>query len=321
LALHHPCRASVDSFCFFLPFSSLHSFFFSWRNDHNGFSHQGPGFVDAVLTKRGCVTRAYFPVDANTLLATASHCFNTQNRVNVIVIDKQPQLQYLTIDEAIAHREAGISRWAWASTDVEGEEPDVVVVSCGDVMTMEALAAVAYLREHAPALKIRFLNVLNLMRLYSPHIHSHGMPDDKFDALFTKTTDIVFAYHSYPTTLHQLVHNRPNPARFHVRGYIENGTTTTPFDMVVLNKASRFHLVKRILTCCKNAPANTQQMLDDCKERLAAHSKYVVENMEDQPSVKRQLSARVRHRSLERMTRSEELGRVGADCFLAHFCG
>ena len=231
-----------------------------WRNDHNGFSHQGPSFVDTCIVMRGSVIRAYFPVDGNTMLAVAAHCFETRNRVNIIVQDKQVQLQYLTMEQAVAHQKAGISRWDWASTDKDGEEPDVVLACCGDVMTMELLAAAAYLRTNAPGLKVRFINVLDLMRLPLPDRHPHGMPAEDFNKLFTTTAPVIFAYHSHPNTLHELIHRRPCASeRFHVRGFREEGTTTTPFDMSATQPThprklgavvSRFSRARTHSLCC-----------------------------------------------------------------------
>lgn len=238
-----------------------------WRNDHNGFSHQGPGFLDALIGKRGTVVRAYLPPDANCLLVTAEHCWNTQNRVNIIVQvrsdytypshlhgitvlaaynlcvlcvgfyfsfssvffsqDKQVQLQYLNLDEARAHFKAGISRWAFASNDEEGKEPDVVIASCGDVLTMEALAATQFLREQCPGLRIRFINIIDMMRVAVPTLHPHGMPAKEFDAIFPPQAEVIVGFHSYPAAFHQLVHNRPNPSRFHVRGYSVSFLHTT----------------------------------------------------------------------------------------------
>jgi len=252
-----------------------------WRNDHNGFSHQGPGFLDALITKKGTVVRAYLPPDANSLLVTAEHCFNTQNRVNVIVQDKQVQLQFLTLQEAREHFKNGISRWAWASNDVQGEDPDIIVASAGDCMALESLAAVAYLREKAPGLTIRYVNVLDLFRLYTNDRHPHGASDARFEELFTTDTHVVVAFHSYPTAWHQLIHRRPNPQRFHVRGYSENGTTTTPFQMCALNKVSRFDLAMLALKQARRKPANTDELLADCQRRLKEAREYAFEHMED----------------------------------------
>jgi len=256
-----------------------------WRNDHNGFSHQGPGFLDALIGKRGTVVRAYLPPDANSLLVTAEHIFNTQNRVNIVVQDKQDQLQYLTLPEARSHFKQGLSRWVFASNDEEGSEPDVIFASCGDVLTMESLAAVQFLRERCQSLKIRFINVLDLMRLALPERHPHGASAGDFAKIFTTCVDVVVAFHSYPAAFHQLVHNRPNPTRFHVRGYTEHGTTTTPFDMTVLNRVSRFHLAQLALQKMAQPPANAAAVIAECNERIEMHSKYVIEHMEDQSEI------------------------------------
>jgi len=259
-----------------------------WRNDHNGFSHQGPGFLDALIGKRGSVVRAYLPPDANCLLVTAEHVFGTQNRVNIIVQDKQDQLQYLTLPEAREHFKQGMSRWAFASNDEEGQgagEPDVIFASCGDVLTMEALAAVQFLRERCPQIKIRFVNILDLMRLATPERHPHGAKAEDFAKLFTTSVHVVVAFHSYPAAFHQLVHDRPQPTRFHVRGYTEHGTTTTPFDMTVVNRVSRFHLAALALEKMDKPPANAAEVIAECKERVETHKTYVVEHMEDQHEI------------------------------------
>src|SRR5919112_4356308 len=213
-----------------------------WRQDHNGFSHQDPGFVDHVINKKADVIRVYFPPDANTLLSVADHCLRSRQYVNVMVAGKQPALQYLSVDEAVVHCTKGIGIWDWASSD-EGTEPDVVVAAAGDVPTMEALAATQLLRGFFPDIRIRFVNVVDLMRLQDHTEHPHGLPDADFDALFTKDKPVIFAYHGYPWLIHRLTYRRTNHRNLHVRGYKEEGTTTTPFDMVVLNDLDRFHLV------------------------------------------------------------------------------
>jgi xylulose-5-phosphate/fructose-6-phosphate phosphoketolase len=227
------------------PVSSLNILLTStcWRNDHNGFSHQGPGLIDVMLSKRGTVTRIYLPPDANSLLSVADHCLRSKNYVNLIVIDKQPQLQWMSIDEAIEHAERGASAWDWAG-NANGEEPDIVLACAGDTPTLETIAAAWLLRRMAPEIRVRVVNVLDLMTLFSPSIHPHGMPDDRFVELFTADRPVVFAFHGYQFAVHQLVHRRPHPARFHVRGFNEQGTTTTPFDMVIMNGMSRYHLAK-----------------------------------------------------------------------------
>jgi xylulose-5-phosphate/fructose-6-phosphate phosphoketolase len=222
-----------------------------WRQDHNGFSHQDPGFIDVVLNKKASVVRVYLPPDANTLLSTADHCLRSRQYVNVIVAGKQPALQYLSAEEAGAHCAKGIGIWDWASNDDAGE-PDLVMASAGDIPTLEALAATAILREAFPDLKVRFINVVDLMKLLPDTAHPHGLPSRDFDVLFTPDKPIVFAFHGYPAVVHRLIYNRTNTENFHVHGFIENGTTTTPFDMVVLNELDRFHLV---LAAIERSPA------------------------------------------------------------------
>ena len=217
-----------------------------WRQDHNGFSHQDPGFIDHVVNKKAEVIRVYLPPDANTLLSTADHCLRSRQYVNVIVAGKQPEWQWLTMDEAIIHCTRGAGIWEWASNDAPGA-PDVVMACCGDVPTVETLAAVSLLREHLPELKVRVVNVVDLMRLEPESEHPHGMSEPEFDALFTVDRPVIFAYHGYPTLIHRLTYRRNGHSNFHVRGYKEEGTTTTPFDMVMLNDLDRFHLVMDVI--------------------------------------------------------------------------
>jgi xylulose-5-phosphate/fructose-6-phosphate phosphoketolase len=226
------------------PIASLNYFLSShvWRQDHNGFSHQDPGFIDHVVNKKAEIIRVYLPPDANTLLSVVDHCLRSRQYVNVVVAGKQPSLNYLTMDEAILHCTRGLGIWPWASTDDDGK-PDVVLGCCGDVPTLEVLAAASLLRTHLPDLKVRVVNVVDLMRLQDPLEHPHGLPDNQFDALFTPDKPVVFAYHGYPWLIHRLTYRRRNHANFHVRGYKEEGTTTTPFDMVMLNDIDRYHLV------------------------------------------------------------------------------
>ena len=254
-----------------------------WRNDHNGFSHQGPGFIDSILTKQGIITRIYLPPDANCLLSVADHCLRSHNYINLIVIDKQPHLQYLNIDDAREHCARGASRWDWASNDHDGK-PDIVLACAGDVSTQETLAAAWLLRKYLPAMKVRVVNVVDLMRLWPPDVHPHGMDEETFLSLFTGTTDVVFAFHGYPRAVHEILHGRTNAPRFHVRGYIEEGTTTTPFDMVVLNKTSRFHLCLEALRRASTIPGSGQ-LIELCQESLERHRKYVVEHLEDIPEI------------------------------------
>src|SRR5262249_46935060 len=217
-----------------------------WRQDHNGFSHQDPGFIDHVVNKKAEVVRVYLPPDANTLLSVADHCLRSRNYVNVVVAGKQPALDYLSMDEAVLHCTRGIGIWEWASNDADGE-PDVVLGCAGDIPTLETLAAAATLRQRVPHLRVRVGNVVDLMRLQPDTEHPHGLSDHEFDALFTRGKPIVFAYHGYPWLIHRLTYRRENHGNLHVRGYKEEGTTTTPFDMVMLNDLDRFHLVIDVL--------------------------------------------------------------------------
>ena len=256
-----------------------------WRQDHNGFSHQDPGFIDHVVNKKAEVVRVYLPPDANCLLSVGDHCLRSRNYVNVIVAGKQPALNYLSIDEAIMHCTRGIGIWEWASND-GGGEPDVVLGCCGDVPTLETLAAAAMLRESLPELKVRVVNVVDLMRLEPDTEHPHGLSDPEFDALFTVDKPIVFAYHGYPLLIHRLTYRRAGHPNLHVRGYKEEGTTTTPFDMVMLNDLDRYHLaidvIDRVPGLAERAAHVRQEMLD---ARLHARA-YTREHGEDDPAVR-----------------------------------
>jgi xylulose-5-phosphate/fructose-6-phosphate phosphoketolase len=255
-----------------------------WRQDHNGFSHQDPGFIDHVVNKKAEIIRVYLPPDTNTLLSVADHCLRSRDYVNVIVAGKQPALNYLPMEEAIVHCTRGIGIWDWASNDEDGE-PDVVMACCGDIPTLETLAAVAILREHLPDLKVRVVNVVDLMRLQPETEHPHGLSDAEFDALFTGDRPVVFAYHGYPWLIHRLTYRRTNHVNLHVRGYKEEGTTTTPFDMVMLNDLDRFHLVvdviDRVSHLADEAAHLRQHMLD---ERLRCRA-WTREHGEDHPDV------------------------------------
>jgi len=268
------------------PISSLNYLLTShvWRQDHNGFSHQDPGFIDHVVNKKAEVIRVYLPPDANTLLSVADHCLRSQHYVNLIVAGKQPALDYLTMDEAIAHCTRGIGIWDWASND-DGE-PDVVMACCGDIPTLETLAAVDLLRRHLPELKVRVVNVVDLMRLQPDSEHPHGMSDRDFDTLFTTDRPIVFAYHGYPWLIHRLAYRRTNHANLHVRGYKEEGTVTTPFDIVMRNDLDRFHLVMdvidRVPGLGSHAASIRQHMAD---ERVRARA-YTREFGEDDPEIR-----------------------------------
>jgi xylulose-5-phosphate/fructose-6-phosphate phosphoketolase len=256
-----------------------------WRQDHNGFSHQDPGFIDHVVNKKAEIIRVYLPPDANTLLSVADHCLRSRHYVNVIVAGKQPSLDYLSMEEAVIHCTHGIGIWEWASNDEDGE-PDVVMACCGDVPTLETVAAVAILREHLPDLKVRVVNVVDLMRLQPDTEHPHGLSDAEFDALFTTDRPIVFAYHGYPWLIHRLTYRRTNHHNLHVRGYKEEGTTTTPFEMAMLNDLDRFHLVTdvidRVPHLVDEAAHLRQQMLD---ERLRCRA-WTREHGEDRPDVR-----------------------------------
>jgi xylulose-5-phosphate/fructose-6-phosphate phosphoketolase len=256
-----------------------------WRNDHNGFSHQGPGMIDAVIPLAPSVIRVWLPPDSNTLLSISDHCLRSTDHVNLIVVDKQPHLQYLTLEQAHAHCAAGASVWEWAGTEVHGEEPDVVLAAAGDVPTQEILAAAQLLREHTPDLRVRVVNVVDLMALLTPTEHPHGFGERIFLDLFTAQTDVVFAFHGYSRAIHELMHGRPSPERFHVRGFSEQGTTTTPFDMVVLNKMSRYHLVIEALRRSKRRTAGSPELAEFCRSQLEKHSRYIVEHLEDMPEI------------------------------------
>ena len=256
-----------------------------WRQDHNGFSHQDPGFIDHVINKKADIIRVYLPPDANTLLCVADRCLRSRDFVNVIVAGKQSQPQYLDMDAAIKHCAAGIGIWGWASSD-RNAEPDVVMACCGDVPTMETLAAVSILREQIPELKIRVVNVVDLMTLQPDTEHPHGLPDRDFDALFTRDKPIIFAYHGYPWLIHRLTYRRTNHHNLHVRGYKEEGTTTTPFDMAVMNDIDRFHLVADVIDRVpKLGPvaAYGKQLIRD---KLIEHKQYIHEHGEDLPEVR-----------------------------------
>jgi xylulose-5-phosphate/fructose-6-phosphate phosphoketolase len=255
-----------------------------WRQDHNGFSHQDPGFIDHVVNKKAEIIRVYLPPDANCLLSVADHCLRSRHYVNVIVAGKQPALQFLSMDDAVAHCTRGIGIWEWASND-DGEEPDVVMACCGDVPTLETLAATAILRERLPELKVRVVNVVDLMRLQPETEHPHGLSEAEFDSLFTTSRPIVFAYHGYPWLIHRLTYRRANHENLHVRGYKEEGTTTTPFDMVMLNDLDRYHLVIDAidrLPGIAERGAHLRQEMQDARLRARA---YARENGEDDPEV------------------------------------
>jgi xylulose-5-phosphate/fructose-6-phosphate phosphoketolase len=256
-----------------------------WRQDHNGFSHQDPGFIDHVVNKKAEVIRVYLPPDANTLLSVADHCLRSRNYVNVIVAGKQPALNYLAMDEAIVHCTRGLGIWDWASSDDKGE-PDVVLACAGDIPTLEALAAAALVRERLPELKVRLINVVDLMRLQSETEHPHGLSDDEFDALFTTSKPIVFAYHGYPWLIHRLTYRRTNHKNLHVRGYKEEGTTTTPFDMVMLNDLDRFHLVIDVIDRVPGLAERAAHLRQEMEETRLRARAYTRANGDDDPAIR-----------------------------------
>ncbi len=254
-----------------------------WRQDHNGFSHQDPGFIDHVINKKAEVIRVYLPPDANTLLSVADHCLRSRNYVNVIVAGKQLEQNWLSMDDAVAHCARGIGIWKWAS-NAEGE-PDVVLACSGDVPTLETLAAADLLRQHLPALRVRVVNVVDLMRLQQDTEHPHGLPDPEFDAMFTTDKPVIFAYHGYPWLIHRLAYRRKNHANLHVRGYKEEGTTTTPFDMVMLNDLDRFHLVMDVIDRVPGLRARSEAVRQLMQEKRLACRAYTREHGEDAPEI------------------------------------
>lgn len=256
-----------------------------WRQDHNGFSHQDPGFVDHVVNKKADIVRVYFPPDANTLLHVTDHCLRSWNRINVIVAGKQPQPQWLTMDQAIKHCSKGIGIWEWASSDHNGQ-PDVVMACCGDIPTLETLAAVDLLRGYAPDLKVRVVNVVDLMTLQPKTEHPHGLSDTEFDELFTKDKPVIFAYHGYPWLIHRLAYKRTNHDNMHVRGFKEEGSTTTPFDMVVRNDLDRFHLAADVFDRVHRLSASAPYVKQDIRDRLIEHRLYIRQHGIDLPQVR-----------------------------------
>ena len=272
-----PWRAPIASLNYLL---SSHV----WRQDHNGLSHQDPGFIDHVMNKKAEIVRVYLPPDANCLLSIADHCLRSRDYVNVIVAGKQPALDYLCMDDAIAHCTRGIGVWDWASSD-EGAEPDVVLACAGDVPTLETVAATAILREQLPDLKVRVVNVVDLMRLQPESEHPHGLPDREFDALFTAAQPVIFAYHGYPWLIHRLTYRRTNHHNLHVRGYKEEGTTTTPFDMVMLNDLDRFHLVMDVIDRVPGLTERAAHLRQHMSDERLRHRAYTREHGEDPPAL------------------------------------
>jgi xylulose-5-phosphate/fructose-6-phosphate phosphoketolase len=274
---HIPWRRAVASMNYLL---SSHV----WRQDHNGFSHQDPGFLDHVVNKKAEVIRIYLPPDGNTLLCVTDQCLRSRQNVNVIVAGKQPAPQWLTMDQAIKHCSSGIGIWDWASND-QNEVPDVVIAACGDVPTYEALATVSLVREHLPQLKVRFINVVDLMRLQSEDEHPHGLSAHTFDALFTRDKPVIFAFHGYPSLIHRLTYDRVNHANFHVHGYVEEGTTTTPFDMVVMNHLDRFHLALDVIDRLPQLGSRAAYFRQAIRDRLIDHKQYIERYGEDMPEI------------------------------------
>jgi len=274
---HIPWRQPIASFNYLL---SSHV----WRQDHNGFSHQDPGFIDHVVNKKAEIIRVYLPPDANCLLSVTDHCLRSRNYVNVVIAGKQMSPQWLTMDQAIKHCELGVSIWPWASND-QGGEPDVVMACCGDVPTLETLAAVQILREQLPELKVRVVNIVNLMKLQPPREHPHGLSDRDFDALFTKDKPIIFAFHGYPWLIHRLTYRRTNHRNLHVRGYKEEGTTTTPFDMVMRNDLDRFHLVEDVIDRLPQLGARADYVKQSLDEKMIDHRHYIVQHGDDMPEI------------------------------------
>ena len=277
-ANHIPWRRPIASLNYLL---SSHV----WRQDHNGFSHQDPGFIDHAVNKKAEVIRVYLPPDANTLLSVTDHCLRSRNYVNVVVAGKQPAPQWLDMDAAVKHCTAGIGIWPWASTDLDGE-PDAVMACCGDVPTLETLAAVELLRGFFPELKVRVINVVDLMKLQPQSEHPHGLSDKEFDLLFTTDKPIIFAYHGYPWLIHRLTYRRANHKNLHVRGYKEEGTTTTPFDMVVLNDLDRFHLAADVMDRVPRLGPGAAYAKQAIRDRLIEHKQYIAQHGEDLPEIR-----------------------------------
>lgn len=268
------------------PISSLNYLLTShaWRQDHNGYSHQGPGFIETVLQKKADIARIYLPPDSNCLLAVTHKAFQTKNCINLTIAGKEPMPQWLTLKEAEAHCKKGISIWKWASNGVDS--PDIVMACAGDTPTLETLAAITYLREAFPSLKIRMVNVVDLFTLTLPENHPHGISELEFEKVFTKSCPVIFSFHGHPHVIHEIIHGRSHPDRFHVHGYLEEGTTTTPFDMVVCNKASRFHLAMNAVSRVPSLEARAKQFMNQCEKKLEEHKKYICAHGEDMPEVR-----------------------------------
>jgi xylulose-5-phosphate/fructose-6-phosphate phosphoketolase len=256
-----------------------------WRQDHNGFTHQDPGFIDHVINKKAEVVRVYLPPDANCLLSVMDHCLRSRHYVNVIVAGKHPSPQWLSMDEAVVHCTEGIGIWKWASNDENGE-PDVVMACAGDVPTLETLAAVSILRKRLPSLKIRVVNIVDLMKLQPQSEHPHGLSDVDFDMLFTKNKPVIFAFHAYPWLIHRLTYRRTNHNNIHVRGYKEEGTITTAFDMTVMNDLDRFHLVQDVIDRLLQLGDTAAYLKQEMQNKLIEHKYYIRENGMDMPEVR-----------------------------------
>jgi xylulose-5-phosphate/fructose-6-phosphate phosphoketolase len=255
-----------------------------WRQDHNGATHQDPGFIDHVVNKKAEIIRVYLPPDANCLLSVADHCLRSRNYVNVIVAGKQPALNYLSMDQAVLHCARGIGIWEWASND-DGGLPDVVMACAGDIPTMEVLAAVDLIRQHLPELRVRVVNVVDLMRLQPTSEHPHGLSDEEFDGLFTTDRPVIFAYHGYPSLIHRLTYRRTNHENFHVRGFREEGTTTTPFDMVMLNDLDRFRFVMDVIDRLPGLASRKAGLRQEIDDQRADARRYTREHGEDRPDI------------------------------------
>jgi xylulose-5-phosphate/fructose-6-phosphate phosphoketolase len=257
----------------------------TWRQDHNGFSHQGPGFINSLLTKKGSIVRIYLPPDANTLVSTLNHCLASTGYINLVIATKQPLPQWLTMEEAIAHNDAGASIWAWAGQG-DAERPDVVLAGAGNVPTIEVLAAAKLLREELPELAVRVVNVVDLLVLDSVAGHPHRMDDEEFARLFTADRPVIFNFHGYPSAIHQLIYKRSHPQRFHVRGYVEEGTTTTPFDMLARNQTSRYHILMEALRRVSGFSSRAAPIIERYERKLREHRRYIEQEGVDPPEIR-----------------------------------
>jgi xylulose-5-phosphate/fructose-6-phosphate phosphoketolase len=284
---HAKWLEQCEAFPWRRPLASLNVLLTShaWRNDHNGFSHQATGYVDNALARRSEVIRVYYPPDSNCLLSVFDHCLRSRNYVNVVTCGKQPQLQWLNMDEALEHCSRGASTWKFATND-EGGEPDVVLACAGDVPTIEICATSWLLQKHVPGIKVRVVNVVDLMTLMFPDKHTHGMDEMSFNELFTENAPVVFAFHNNRWLIHTLVHGRSNEGRFHVHGYMDRGTTTTPFDMVVLNEMSRFHLALDALKHIPRLRLQAEHAINFFNQELQRHHDYIREHLEDMPEIR-----------------------------------